>query len=68
MPSVVVCGSDGVALSEAVAARRSSGGRVAVMVGVVGDPEVQTAALAMAAELFGDPAVVVTIPSGAGRK
>jgi hypothetical protein len=68
-PEVVVllCGADGDAVSESVMTLRGAGGRVAVMVGDLSDPEVETAALAMGAELFAQ-AVVVRAVSDAGSK
>ncbi len=57
---------DGVA--DTVVRLRAVGGAIAVLVGDLADPEVQTAARAMAAELFGGDPIVVSRASDAGQE
>jgi NAD(P)-dependent dehydrogenase (short-subunit alcohol dehydrogenase family) len=66
---VVLCGTDGARLAASLIglreAGRETGGRVAGFLGDLADPEVETAALAMAAELFGsDPTQPVVVRPG----
>jgi hypothetical protein len=68
--SVVLYGADAERLGEAITVLRPGPGRVAVLIGDPADPDVEGAAGAMAAELFGGAPVVVPVvtrPSAEAR-
>ncbi len=81
---VVLCGTDGARIADAVVALRDAnrdtardaarqeGGRVAGFLGDLADPAVEAAALAMAAELFGsgsaEPVVVRSLSEARQQK
>jgi uncharacterized membrane protein len=62
---VVLGGTDGAVIGEAIGDLRSAGpagARIAALVGDLADPETQASAVAMARELFGgEPTVVLTV-------
>jgi NAD(P)-dependent dehydrogenase (short-subunit alcohol dehydrogenase family) len=69
---VVLCAVEAARLSRPVVALRAAAaaagrGRVAALVGDLADPDVEAAARAMAAELFGGEPVLVRTKSDAGQ-